>query len=100
MEIAVSIKMLFTKGLWCPMFVCDVCGKVIKERRLAAAVFDMDGPKEKSLTEVQHVHKGACLNEAERRIGKFFGWTELRDHIQFLRENVKDCPRTPREDMP
>ena len=89
-----SIKIVFLseeegelgKGLFCPMFICDVCGESIKDARHAAAVFNMTA-KEALRIDVEHVHKGRCMDIAEGRIGSGFGWEELNQHIKFLQEN-------------
>lgn len=89
-----SIKIVFLseeegemgKGLFCPMFICDVCGESIKDARHAAAVFNMTASAALRI-DVEHVHKGKCMEIAERRIGKGFGWSELAEHITFLADN-------------
>lgn len=82
-----SIKTIFIDEKNCPFFVCDVCGETI-EARIGAAVFDM--LHEKAFVDVQHVHKGRCLNIAEQRMGgRRIGWDELSDHIKHLQHNAK-----------
>lgn len=80
-----SVKIIFIEDLFCPVFVCDVCGESIKRAGRAAAVYRLD--YKAARTDVQHVHKGRCLDIAEERIGKGFGWAELHEHIDHLAEN-------------
>lgn len=85
-----TIKMTFVDELFCPLFVCDICGERISSAREAAAVFHMLAPMPH--IDVQHVHKGKCLDIAERNIGYGFGWQELSEHIKHLENNA--TPKT------
>jgi hypothetical protein len=85
----VSIKIINRAGSSAPIFVCDVCGDGINILHEGAVVFDMlvaDNVK----TDAVHVHKGDCLDIAEKRIGvERAGWDELGEHLKHL---IANCP--------
>lgn len=90
------IKMLNIKGRACPIVICDVCQKRIESSEAAAAVFqrsdiEVDG----DVSQVLHVHKGQCHDDAEQKIGNGKGapWQELDHHIYFLIGNVGTTPK-------
>lgn len=88
-----TIKLVKNNGRIVPIVYCDTCSAPIDHAASAAAVFnriDVDG----QATTVQHVHKGACHNLAERRLGAAgpTGWLELRQHVYHLAHNVGLTP--------
>ena len=73
-----------------PMFVCDICGKPIKEPDNGVVVFK-NLMKNGESCEVLHAHKGRCHDLAEERItktGAYVGWNEMIDHLALLVQNT------------
>jgi hypothetical protein len=81
------IKIIYRYGDVCPLVVCDVCADAISTWNEGAAVFDSGAP-ENTKIEVQHVHKGACQDLAEKRIQRPRS-QELGAHLLWLCRNVE-----------
>lgn len=80
-------------GRFGTIIVCDICGDMIGKDTDGAVVFRDDAkPNEKF--DVLHVHKGACLDLAEERLGERSGWQELGAHIYWLARNLEIDPET------
>ena len=82
------IKLRIRKGRYAPVFVCDICGKQIEDT-YATAVSPKQ-PMDGEFAEVLHAHKGACDDEASRRLGgeTQSGWQEMSAHVVRLAANV------------
>lgn len=77
------IKILNQGGLTCPIFVCDVCNMKIDDLGLGAAIFQRS-EVEGEVQDVLHVHKNACHNKGEQKLGGIVPWQELQDHVILL----------------
>nr|WP_199045288.1 hypothetical protein [Dyella sp. ASV24] len=77
------IKILNKGGLTYPIFVCDVCNKKINNLGLAAAIFQRS-EIEGEVQNVLHVHKNACQDKGEKKLGGIAPWQELQDHVILL----------------
>ena len=89
------IMLYYNEGNWSPVLVCDVCQQRITRRHTGMAVGGVlpnDGNPE--LEPLLHAHKGECLDEAERRLGKgsAVGTDELAFHLACLVHNVGLTP--------
>lgn len=91
-----SIRVKFVEGLACPVFACDVCGGEIRDSGMAMAAWS-EGPEEPQRSDspiaISHLHKGACLDQFEARIGAARLMTdELSEHLAFLVANARIKP--------
>jgi hypothetical protein len=64
------------------ILVCDVCLERIADASYAAAVFKSES-NVGDIFDVLHAHKGACHDEAEKRLGgkAQTGWEEMKVHL-------------------
>jgi hypothetical protein len=91
------------KGDTCgPVLICDYCGKRIQDAAVGAALtkhpFDGEIVVDDALRfDVLHVHKGPCLDAAEKLPGVKSGWNELSHHLLKLVYNVKFSPEVMQE---
>jgi len=77
------IKILNEGSFAYPIFVCDVCNKRIDDIGLGAAVSDRSGG-DGEIQDVLHVHKGACHEKGDEKLGGIATWKELQDHVILL----------------
>src|SRR5688500_5625800 len=83
-----AIRLLYLRGKYIPLFVCDQCGKRIEDARQALEISDATTSlKDGDMTNVFHVHKGACDQAMEAKLGPT-GSNELTDHVFQLAYNV------------
>ena len=89
------IRMLVAANRVTPVVFCDVCARAITDASGAVAVRPTRTIRdpflcEGDILEVLHVHKGACLAEAERRLGGWDAtwWDELTAHLCGLMVNT------------
>ena len=87
------IRILEANGRSCPLLMCDVCGERILSLKEGAAVF-RSIKESGSTSEVMHVHKRECHNQAEKKMGdgKKCPWQELQDHFYYVLANSESSP--------
>lgn len=74
-------------GKFCPQTVCDICGAVITNYKLAAVVHKKIEKDEDMQKILYHVHKGLCHELMEKRLGKT-GWHEMETYLICLLDNI------------
>ena len=75
-----------------PMVICDICNTWIENAGEAVAVWKA-AQNDGEMSDVLHVHKRGCHNEAEHMLGgrQSCSWEELSCHILYLASNT-DLP--------
>src|SRR6266404_5979226 len=86
------IRIIKKQGESCPIIKCDICQEAITDASNAAALDLSMEYNEGAESEVLHVHKGKCDEEAKRRFGRFLPWTELSDHLIWVAHNADLSP--------
>lgn len=80
MPTVIVLQRIDNQDLFCPVLICDVCGKPIENRRLGAMgwfpilSYGVQTP-------AMIVHKGDCLN---RLTQSGYYWDELREHYRHV----------------
>jgi len=75
----ISVYKMPDLDMFCPVVVCDVCGRRILDAGMGAALFSASGGAG-SLSPVKHVHK-ACFTDDSP-------WEELKTHLEQLHLNM------------
>jgi len=82
------IRIQYKRGKYCPVFVCDQCGKPITDHASGIEVAPIQAA-EGELLACYHVHQGTCDEAMERRLGAVCGWEDLGVHVARLLHNTK-----------
>lgn len=83
------IRIHYKDGRNIPVLMCDVCGTWIEDAKEGAAVF-VTPQNNGDTTDVMHVHKRACHDAAEAKLGgrAKCSWQELSEHMLHLTHNT------------
>jgi hypothetical protein len=85
-----AIRLLYSGGRYVPIIARDACGQRIEDFRLAMEINNaVELPEEGKMTNVFHVHKGACDRALEDKLGGITGSSELGAHLFMLAYNVR-----------
>lgn len=74
------IRLLYRNNTAGVIVCCDACGDMIGEANDGAVIFDASVLKENTKIDVLHVHKGKCLELAQKNI-PLVGHHELSHHL-------------------
>ena len=96
------IKYQYKDDKWGPVLFCDFCGTRIKDVRLGAVLTKSPTGEtpipntdcNQIVLDVLHVHKGRCIDAAEKLPGVNPGWEELSVHLVTLVYNLRFQPET------
>lgn len=77
------IRILFREAKASAIICCDECGDMIGESQDGIVLFEAT-LKENEKTEVQHLHKGKCLEQVRGRLTHPVGSHDLSYHLILL----------------